>query len=820
MNYPKNIEEKLNFDIIRNKLKSLCLSELGKALVEKMQFTDQYKKIKLWLRQTAEFKSLLQEEKAFPVDNYHDLRPDLLRLKPEGMYPEAEIVLRLRKSLQTMRAIERWFKGEYQEKYPELAKIAQSFKIFPYLFDRIDRIITSNGRIKDNASPELGNIRRYLDQERGRVSKLMNSLHKEALQQGHIDEDAQVTVRDGRLMLPVKNTSRRKIPGIVHDESTTGKTVFIEPQKIIEINNEIRDAEYREKREIINILREFANDLRPYIPDLLSYYDKLAVFDFIRAKALLAEEMNGIEIPVDKNPGITYRKAINPLLHLAFKQTNRKVIPNDISLKKEERILLISGPNAGGKSVAMKTAGILQYMLQCGLLIPVSQDSSCGIFHQIHIDIGDDQSIDNDLSTYSSHLLHMKHMLKKADAQTLILIDEFGSGTEPLIGGAIAEAMLEQFRSSGVFGVITTHYSNLKHFAANNEGLVNGAMLFDTAKIEPIYKLETGKPGSSFAIEIANKAGLPKNVIDDARKRAGSGQADFDKHLREIMRDKKYYEEKRAQIKKQEKNLENLLEQQGYELEKTKKIREDILKEAEAQAKETLDKSNKLIENTIREIKEAQADKEKTKLIREKFSIDKNQLENQTKKGRSRVEKRIENFKKISKKHNIDLPQKKEKKKEPELQVGDSVKITGQDSVGELIELNNKNAVVAFGAFMTSVSRDKLTRTSRKAQRKKERKASVEGESAASSMLKKQQNFKSGIDLRGKYVDEALQEVTDYIDEAIMLGAKEVKILHGKGNGILRKAIREYLSTVSEIARFHDEHIEFGGAGITVVEFK
>ncbi len=819
MNYPQNIEQKLGFDTIRQTLNTYCLSELGRELAQKMQFSNNYKTIRLWLKQTAEYKALLEEEKSFPVDHYHDLRPILNRLKPEGMFPETEEVVKLRKSLQTMRAINKWFSGELAEKFPELARLAAGFEVFPYLFERIDRIITSAGRIKDNASAELQQIRSFLDGERGRVSKQMRTLLKDAMQKGYTDDEAQVVVREGRLMLPVKSSYRRKVNGIVHDESTSGKTVYIEPQAIIEINNEIRDAEYREKREIMKILRELANDIRPYIPELIGFYNNLAIFDFVRAKAILAKQMQAIAIPVDNKPAMVFRKALNPLLLFAYKNTGRKVVANDILLNEEQRILLISGPNAGGKSVAMKTAGLLQFMLQCGLLIPVSQDATAGIFKQIHIDIGDDQSIDNDLSTYSSHLMHMKHMLRHANNQTLILVDEFGSGTEPLIGGAIAESVLEQFRQIGLFGVITTHYSNLKHYAANNEGLANGAMLFDSGKIEPVYKLETGKPGSSFAIEIAHKTGLPKNVIDDARNRAGTDQADFDKHLREIMRDKKYYSEKRTQIKKQEKELEKLLSQQAYELEKTKKMQDEIINEARTKAKDTLNSSNKLIENTIREIKEAQANKEKTKEIRENFEQKKERIEKGNAQELSRIDKRIKGFKKVSEKHKVDLPQNNDiEKDEKEINVGDMVKLEGQETVGEVIEVNDKNAVVAFGALMTSVAKEKLSKSSKKAQRKQQRNSSKSN--IGSSLLEKQHAFKNGIDIRGKYVDEALQEITDYIDEAIMLGVNEVKILHGKGNGVLRKAIREYLSTVSEIARFKDEHIDLGGAGITVVQFR
>lgn len=814
MNYPENIEEKLGFDIIRKKLASLCLSSLGIEVTKRMAFLTDYETIKLHIRQTNEYKNLLNDDKAFPEDDYHDLRPMLARLRPEGMFPEPEEVVKLRKSMHTMRSISKWFEGELSIKYPELKKLAQTFHIFPYLFERIDQIITSNGRIKDNASAELQAIRQFLQSERTRVSKQMQAILCDAIQKGYTDEDEQIVVRDGRLMIPVKASFRRKISGIVHDESATGKTAYIEPQSIIEINNEIRDAEHREKREIINILKSLADDIRPYIPDLSESYNKLAIFDFIRAKSLLASTLNAIAIPIDNKSQITFRKAVNPLLLLSFKNTGRKVIPNDIELTKENRLLLISGPNAGGKSVAMKTTGLLQYMLQCGLLIPVSQDAIAGVFNQIFIDIGDDQSIDNDLSTYSSHLMHMKYMLKNANDRTLILIDEFGSGTEPIMGGAIAEAVLEQFKNSGLFGVITTHYSNLKHFAANNEGLINGAMLFDTAQIEPTYKMEIGKPGSSFAIEIAYKSGLPKHVIDDARNRAGTDQASFDKHLREIMRDKKYYEDKRQEIKKHEKKLEKLIEQQADELEKTQKIRDEILAETKTKVSTALADSNKLIEKTIREIKEAEADKERTKKIRKNFEDEKQEIENSTKGINNKLDHRIKNFNRATKKHRATKTEEEKIEENPICQ-GDAVKIQGQDTVGEVIEINPKNAIVAFGAFMTSVAIDKLEKSSNK-----ERKRQYKKNNLTETYIAKQNNFKPGIDLRGKYVDEALQLINDYLDEAIMLSVNEVKILHGKGNGTLRKAIREHLSTIPEIEKFEDEHIEFGGAGITVVKFK
>jgi DNA mismatch repair protein MutS2 len=791
---------------------------LGEGIVGQMHFSNNYKQVTLHIRQTAEYKSLLDEEKSFPADNYYDLRETLQRLKPEGMFPETSEVVKLRKSMQTMRSISKWFTDDLNEKYSELAQLAQSFHLFPFLFDRIDQIITSTGRIKDNASQELQSIRSFLNNERGRVSKQMQSILKDAMQKGYTDDEAQIVIRDGRLMLPIKSSFRRKINGIIHDESATGQTVYIEPNTIIQINNEIRDAEYREKREIIAILKALADDIRPYIPDLIASYNKLAVFDFIRAKALLAKELNAIAIPIDNNAVMRFRKAVNPLLALSFKGTDRKVVANDIILDKQERILLISGPNAGGKSVAMKTAGLLQYMLQCGLLIPVSQDATAGIFDRMFIDIGDDQSIDNDLSTYSSHLMHMKYMLKHANPQTLILIDEFGSGTEPLIGGAIAEAVLDQFREKGIFGIITTHYSNLKHYAANNDGLLNGAMLFDTAKIEPIYKLETGKPGSSFAIEIAHKSGLPSDVITDARSRAGTDQASFDKHLREIMRDKKYYEEKRQAIKKQEKELEKLVNQQATELDKTQKLRTEIVEEAKERVNKVLADSNRLVENTIRKIKEAQADKEKTKAIRKEFEQDKTRIEKDAGAQNKQLNRRIKGFKNATKKHNIEVTQEQiEEQQKETIEIGDAVRIAGQDTIGDVIELNEKNAVIAFGAFITSVDRNKLERTSKKERRKQQKRGSS---NLSNTIIEKQNNFKPGIDIRGKYVDEALQIITDYIDEAIMLNVNEVKILHGTGSGILRKAVREYLNTLPEVQRCKDEQIEFGGAGITVVQFK
>jgi len=815
--YPKEIEEKLGFDIIRNALLNKCLCEQGKELVLSMSFMTDFNSVLLERDLTFEFVKIIQNQHDFPTDNYHDLRPVFARIKPHGTFPVPEEVLDLKMSLKTLKAIALFFKSdERQEQYPNLTKLSQKLKLYPFVYDLCDKIVGKNATVRDNASPGLTNIRRSISEKQQQVSKTVTQIFKNAQHSGWVDSDLQPVIREGRLMIPVLAAHKRQIKGIVHDESTTGKTVYIEPTEAVELNNSIREDMLEEKREIRRILIAFADEIRPYVPDLLESYNILGMFDFTRSKALLAMSINATKIEVVKEPIVDLRLAINPILYLNFVAEKKKVVPLDISLNSENRILLISGPNAGGKSVALKTVGILQYMMQCGLLVPACESSTLGIFQNMFVNIGDDQSIDNDLSTYSSHLLHMKNTLRNCNSKSMVLIDEFGSGTEPIIGGAIAEAILDKLNQNLVFGVVTTHYSNLKHYASQTAGIMNGAMMFDTQRIEPTFKLEQGKPGGSFAIEIAHKIGLSTDVIDDAKKRAGEDTVNFDRHLREILRDKRYWEEKRDQIRKQEKRLEEVIQKQLTFLDEAKKLKSDIKQKATSEAEKILDNVNKKIENTIREIKESQADKEKTAEARKDLDQLRNNLKSGDSQSKDELEQRIQHVNRIARKHKITNDKNSSEQEIKTYEKGDYVRIVGQNTIGQILEISEKTAVVAFGDFITTVSPEKLEYVSNNKARKQLRASRPTMHS--SEFSRKRLSFKPYIDVRGKYAEEAVQIVAEFIDNAIMFGSHNLRILHGRGNGILRQVIREYLRSVNKVVEISDEHVEHGGDGITVVK--
>jgi len=626
-------------------------------------------------------------------------------------------------------------------------------------------------------------------------------------------------VREGRLVIPVSPAYKRKLKGIVHDESATGKTVFIEPAEVVESNNRLRELEAEERREIIRILVDFANYLRPYLYDIEGSYDFLATVDFIRAKAYFALDIKAIKPVVLDQCVVEWEKAVHPLLYLSLKKQGKEIVPLNITLIPEKRILLISGPNAGGKSVCLKTVGLLQYMLQSGMLIPVSETSRMGIFADIFIDIGDEQSIENDLSTYSSHLTAMKFFVKNTKPESIILIDEFGGGTEPQIGGAIAESLLERFNENKTFGVITTHYTNLKHFAEDAEGIVNGAMLYDRHHMQPLFQLEIGNPGSSFAIEIARKIGLPESVIQAATDKVGTEHIDYDKHLQDIVRDKRYWENKRQQVRQREKHLEELEQKYQAELQQIDSQRKEIVKKAKVDATNLLSTTNAKIENTIREIKEAQAEKEKTKNIRQELDAFKQEVQ-QEDDSQDAISRKIQKLKEKETQKQVGkhVVVKKTVEKE-QISVGDNVRMKGQTAIGEVIELQEKTAIISFGTLKSTVKLVNLEKLSRGQAKKETRKIAVLGGSTNEEIRQRKLNFKQEIDVRGMRVDEALQAVTYFIDDALMINAGTVRILHGTGTGALRQAIRQYLSTVPGIAHFHDEHVQLGGTGITVVEF-
>lgn len=834
MIYPQNFEQKIGFDQIRQLVKGKCLSTLGMERVDEMAFSDDYREIDRRLEQVMEFISILQGEDDFPSQYFFDVRPSLKRIRVEGLYMDESELFDLRRSLETIRDVVRFLRQTDDEEdeeahspYPALYELAGEVMVFPMLIARINDILDKFGKVKDNASPELLRIRRELAATTGSISRSLNSILRTAQAEGYVEKDVTPTMRDGRLVIPVAPGMKRKIRGIVHDESATGKTVFIEPAEVVEANNRIRELEGEERREIIRILTDFSSVVRPHVPALLQSYEFLAEVDFIRAKALWGMETGSGKPSLEERQVVDWFDAVHPLLQISLAKHGKKVVPLDIELTREQRILLISGPNAGGKSVCLKTVGLLQYMLQCGMPVSMNERSHAGVFRHIFIDIGDEQSIEDDLSTYSSHLTNMKNMMKYCDGQSLILIDEFGGGTEPQIGGAIAEAVLKRFNQKGTFGVITTHYQNLKHFAEDHEGVVNGAMLYDRHEMRALFQLQIGNPGSSFAVEIARKIGLPEDVIADASEIVGSEYIQSDKYLQDIVRDKRYWETKRQNIRRRKKQMEETIARYERELEELDRSRKEILKKAKEDAGRLLEESNARIENTIRTIKEAQAEKERTREVRQDLADFRRQVEEADKAAME--EKIARKMDRLREKQERRKERKERQGNEPSVQpvvkvkpigAGDYVRIKGQTSVGQVMELNGKNAVVMFGLMKTNVKADRLERADAPKQTNTMAKATFVSSETQDRMYEKKLNFKQDIDVRGMRGDEAVQAVTYFIDDAILVGVSRVRILHGTGSGILRTLIRQYLATVPGVADFKDEHVQFGGAGITVVDLK
>ena len=830
MIYPQNFEQKIGFDQIRQLLKDKCLSTLGEERVSEMNFSDQFETVEELLNQVTEFVRIIQEEDNFPDQFFFDVRPSLKRVRVEGMYMDEQELFDLRRSLETIRDIVRFLQRNEEEEsdhpYPSLKRLAGDIAVFPQLITKIDGILDKYGKIKDNASTELSRIRRESANTMGSISRSLNSILRNAQSDGYVDKDVTPTMRDGRLVIPVAPGLKRKIKGIVHDESASGKTVFIEPAEVVEANNRIRELEGDERREIIRILTTFSNTLRPSIPEILQSYEFLAEIDFIRAKSYFAIQTSSIKPSLENEQLLDWTMAVHPLLQLSLAKHGKKVVPLDIELSTKQRILIISGPNAGGKSVCLKTVGLLQYMLQCGMLVPMHERSHAGLFGSIFIDIGDEQSIEDDLSTYSSHLTNMKIMMKSCNERSLILIDEFGGGTEPQIGGAIAEAVLKRFNIKHTFGVITTHYQNLKHFAEDHEGVVNGAMLYDRHLMQALFQLQIGNPGSSFAVEIARKIGLPEDVIADASEIVGSEYINADKYLQDIVRDKRYWEGKRQTIRQREKQMEETIARYQSEMEELQKSRKEIIRQAKEEAERLLQESNARIENTIRTIKEAQAEKEKTRLVRQELAEFRESMDSLTSKEQEdKIARKMEKLKekqnrKKEKKQNVPKEQQaaQQTPQVAPITEGCPVRIKGQSSVGEVLEINGKNAVVAFGSIKTTVKLERLERSNATPQKQEPAKSTFVSNQTQDSMYEKKLNFKQDIDVRGMRGDEALQAVTYFVDDAILVGMSRVRILHGTGTGILRTLIRQYLQTVPGVRHFADEHVQFGGAGITVVD--
>ncbi len=848
MIYPNNFESKIGFDDIRSLLKQRCLSTLGKEMVDRIGMSTDHETINEWLAQVREFRRLQEETDTFPMQYFFDVRESVARIRLEGTHLEEGEMFDLRRSLDTICGIVKFLtkiddtdsEGNPIFPYPALHRLAEDVFTFPTLIQHIDRILDKFGRIRDDASPALQTIRRELARTEGSISRTLTGILRAAQSEGLVEKDVAPTLRDGRLVIPVAPALKRKIRGIVHDESATGKTVFIEPAEVVEANNRVRELEAEERREIIRILVAFAAELRPHVAEILDSYRFLAKIDLIRAKAELAQTIKGFEPKVGRKPHIDWIQATHPLLRLSLDKHGKSIVPLDIMLTQKKRILIISGPNAGGKSVCLKTVGLLQYMLQCGLSVPMGDRSQTGVFENIMIDIGDEQSIEDDLSTYSSHLTNMKQMMRHANDATLLLIDEFGGGTEPQIGGAIAEAVLGQFCKRETYGVITTHYQNLKHFAEDHEGVVNGAMLYDRHEMRPLFQLAIGRPGSSFAIEIARKTGIPEEVIREASDIVGSDYIQSDKYLQDIVRDKRYWEGKRQTIHQHEKSLEERIERYEQEIKELEQSRKDIIRRAKEQAEELLRESNKRIENTIREIRESQAEKEETRRIREELNTFKDEMkaidtkendemiarkirqiqERKERKEKRKKDKAAQNQAAADKLREAIQRKEQEAKAGSTILVGDTVRIKGLTSVGTVESVDGKMCTVIFGDMRTKMRTDRLEHAAKPKKEESKTFVSNVGRQTRETIDNRKLNFKQDLDVRGMRGDEAINAVTYFIDDAILVGMSRVRILHGTGTGILRQLIRQYLATVPNVAAFRDEHVQFGGAGITVIDIE
>ncbi len=839
MIYPDNFESKLGFDKIREMVRQSTLCPLGAQRVDEMKFLTDRAALQHELSLLAEMKSIIElASQPLPTDHFFDLTQPLKRIRLSGTFLETEELYDLMRSLRTIQELAQYLnprEGQefrmddglggsanvsFTERFPLLRALAADVVTFPEIIRKIDQTLTPTGEIRDNASPALAEIRHEMARNLSGIGRLLNHILRSAQAEGIVDKDTSPTMRDGRLVIPIPPSSKRKLKGIVHDESATGKTLFVEPAEVVEANNRIRELEGEERQEIIRILTGIANLIRPEVPNLLAGYDFLGEIDFLRAKVRFAQTIDGI-VPQLSNKNITdWVQARHPLLYIRYKKHNerhgllptaadyKKVVPLDILLDhKKQRIILISGPNAGGKSVCLETLGLVQYMLQHGLAVPMKDNSSCAIYNSIFVDIGDEQSIDNDLSTYSSHLQNMKFFLRNAGNPSLVLIDEFGSGTEPQIGGAIAQAILGKLNRQQVNGVITTHFTNLKLFADETPGIVNGAMLYDRGEMRPLFRLEVGRPGSSFALEIAHKIGLPNDVIEEAKKIVGSDYVNMDKYLQDISRDKRYWEQKRQKVHQQEKELEQKSQEYDEKTRELKQKRQEVMEKARSEASNLLQQANARIEKTIKDIKEAQAEKEATRQIRKEHEAFKTKkIERQQPKPAAKPEPAALSVAGVT------------------MEVGSMVRLKGQRTVGEVLSVSGRQCEVAFGLIRSHVDMSRLEVVS-KNQAKKEAAASpfshladTFGKGAIDMMSERRAKFKQEIDVRGMRADEALQAVMYFVDDAILLNMHEVRILHGTGTGALRQAIRQYLSTVSGIANYHDEHVQLGGVGITVVE--
>jgi len=791
MLYPQNLEQKLGFDKIRTQLIEACESSLGQQFVGKIKYSKERTAIERWLIQTDEFVHIIQSGELFPNSNYIDITPYLKKAEVENSYLIEEEFYNLILSFKTLDRCLDFFSG-HREDYPELSELTH-----PVLFDAdllwsLDKRFDDRGKLHDHASDLLFEIRKGIEQEQRRLRKVLDGVLRRAQKEGYTPDDVNITIRDGRMVIPVLAEHKRRIKGFVHGESATGQTVYLEPGEVLEINNEVKELQYAEQREVIRILTELTDRLRPEIPNLSGVVQFLGLIDFIRAKARLSIEIEAVKPLWKSQKGFDWKQARHPILLLAHKEQNKEVVPLDIRLDSHNRVLLISGPNAGGKSVCLKTVGLLQYMFQCGLLVPVREDSEFGIFRDLFIDIGDEQSIENDLSTYSSHLVNMKQLLAHVNKGTLFLIDEFGTGTEPQFGGAIAESILSELKDSKGLGVITTHYGNLKEFADKQPGLINGAMKYDLKQLQPLYQLEIGKPGSSFALEIAQKIGLPKSTIDKAKERVGVKQVSFDQMLGQLESQKYEVDKAERRVKSKEKELDELTSQYEELKKHLEGQQKEVIRKAKAEASALVAGANKKIERVIREIREEQADKEKVKSLR----------------------KELETVKKKTQPEPAPLPTKAViLPAEGKIEKGSYVRIQGQETVARVTAIKGKDAELAIGGLSSIVKLKRLEKVSRKDFRQE---TQVQ-ESRGVALNQKMADFSGKLDIRGYRAEEVIPRLEQYLDDALLLGQTELYIVHGKGNGVLRQVVRTHLKTYKEVTDFRDEHADRGGAGVTII---
>ena len=829
MIYPANFEQRIGFDRIREQVISLCSMQSAREVIASEGFSTSMREIEERLKLADQMRVVISMEHGADIGEQEDIAAIVEKIAVEGSYITEEEAAILLRSLRSASSIVEFILSRKEGLYPDLRRITLGVGTYPELQRAIDRVVDEKGEVRSSASPELQDIRRAIREHEGLVAKRLQQVLQRAKASGIVEADAMLSIRDGHAVIPVSAANKRKIAGFIHDESATGRTFYVEPVEVVELNNELKELEYAEKREIVRILTELTAVLRLDVEGLSRIEEYLTRMDALRAKARWALD-NGATRPIISTDGrLLLRKARHPLLQQTLRAQRKEIVPLDMELNSERRILVISGPNAGGKSVCLKTTGLLQYMVQCGFLVPVLENSEFPLFKSLMIDIGDQQSLENDLSTYSSHLVNMKAMLQEASEQTLILIDEFGSGTEPTIGGAISESILEHFVECKSYGVITTHYANIKYFASRNEGVANGAMSFDVKNIQPLFSLEMGKPGSSFAIEVARKIGLPESIVRKAMDKAGEDHINLEKQLREIARDKRYWAEKRDRIRQTDRKVEQLEQTYTDRLQDIKEERRRILESARKEAEELITSANRTIENTIRTIRESQAEKELTRLARKELVSFAEEVNNSDKSAEERIEREMERLARRrerrekraeEREQNGGVVEKPQPQPKPQvIEVGSKVKLEGQATPGVVQQIKGKRAQVAFGQMMIMVELSRLSVVSSTEYRAATRPTTARTVVSV-DIRERKLNFRDTIDVRGMRAVEALEAVEDLVDDALMVGVSTVTILHGKGTGALKEEIRRYLRTVKDVATVADDHADRGGAGITIVTFK